>query len=205
MEPATGRARTREAPDVRRVQILDAANRVFLEEGLPSATMDDVARAAGIAKGTIYLYFPSKAALVQGLQARMVGRVTARARRLDATVGFAAQLDRFVSGVVDDLVDYAELQHLVLHEAPRHGVLDEVHGLVTRFIERGKGSGELSVSDPAIAAWFLVEGLLGVLGEATHDPRPGKRALREALSQGSRRLLGVADAPSVAARLTSSQ
>ena len=196
MEPVTTRRpRSREAPDVRRAQILGAADRVFLASGLSSATMDDVAREAGIAKGTIYLYFPSKEALVEALQGKLVGRVEARARRLlEATPGtFTAQLERFVSGVVDDLLDYPELQHLALHEAPRHGALDEVHDLVAAFIERGRVSGEIRVSDPGTASRFLVDGLLGVLADATHDPRPGKRLVRQAVLEASRRSVGATD------------
>lgn len=189
----TGARRTREAPDVRRAQILEAANRVFIDQGVSTPTMDDVARAAGIAKGTIYLYFPSRDALVAAMQAELVARVAIRARRLlDVRTGFADQLDRFVSGVVDDLLDYADLQHLALHEAPRHGALDEVCGPVATFIERGAASGELIVSDPGVAAWFLVEGLHGVLAQATHEPRPGKRVIRGSTLEAARRTLGVA-------------
>ena len=55
--------RWRRRPEVRPHQILDAAFRVFGDRGLHRATLDDVAKAAGITKGTIYLYFPGKAAL----------------------------------------------------------------------------------------------------------------------------------------------
>lgn len=44
----------------RRTQILDAATTVFAEKGFHRATIKDIARAAGIADGTIYTYFPSK-------------------------------------------------------------------------------------------------------------------------------------------------
>jgi AcrR family transcriptional regulator len=44
----------------RREQILDAAVEVFGLKGFAGANVTDIARAAGIAKGTIYLYFPSK-------------------------------------------------------------------------------------------------------------------------------------------------
>jgi TetR/AcrR family fatty acid metabolism transcriptional regulator len=46
--------------DFRRGQILDAARRVFARQGLDGATVDHIARAARVAKGTIYLYFKSK-------------------------------------------------------------------------------------------------------------------------------------------------
>lgn len=46
--------------DFRRGQILAAARRVFARHGLDGATVDHIARAARLAKGTIYLYFKSK-------------------------------------------------------------------------------------------------------------------------------------------------
>lgn len=46
--------------DFRRGQILEGARRVFARHGFEGATVDQIARAARIAKGTIYLYFRSK-------------------------------------------------------------------------------------------------------------------------------------------------
>src|SRR5215204_1451942 len=47
--------------------ILEAALEVFAESGFAQARLDDVAARAGVAKGTIYLYFPSKQALFEAL------------------------------------------------------------------------------------------------------------------------------------------
>ncbi len=44
----------------RKEEILDAAQRVFVEKGLMTATVDDIAAAAELSKGTLYLYFESK-------------------------------------------------------------------------------------------------------------------------------------------------
>jgi AcrR family transcriptional regulator len=44
----------------RQKQILDAAIEVFTRKGYEAATMPDIAQAAGVAAGTIYLYFPNK-------------------------------------------------------------------------------------------------------------------------------------------------
>lgn len=49
----------------RRAQILEAALRVWVREGFHAAPVDAIAREAGIAKGTIYLYFPNKEAVLQ--------------------------------------------------------------------------------------------------------------------------------------------
>jgi AcrR family transcriptional regulator len=56
---------------VRRDHILDAATRVFAARGFNVATVRDVARAAGVADGTIYNYFENKDALLFGIFDRL--------------------------------------------------------------------------------------------------------------------------------------
>ena len=77
-------SRRRELPEVRREQLLDAAATVFLDRGLAEATMADVAEAAGVAKGTVYLYFDSKSALLTALRARYTSQWLEQSGRLDA-------------------------------------------------------------------------------------------------------------------------
>lgn len=48
-------------------QILDGARRAFLAQGFDAASMNDIAREAGVSKGTIYSYFPSKDELFAAL------------------------------------------------------------------------------------------------------------------------------------------
>ena len=70
---ATGpRKRRSAAPEARRAAILDAALEEFTARGYEGARLDDVAKRAGVAKGTIYLYFADKEALFQDLVRSMV-------------------------------------------------------------------------------------------------------------------------------------
>jgi AcrR family transcriptional regulator len=55
----------RTAPPDRFEQVIDAATRVFIELGYRRTQMEDVAKAAGLAKGTLYLYVASKEALFE--------------------------------------------------------------------------------------------------------------------------------------------
>ena len=48
-------------------QILDGARKVFFAAGFDGASMNDIARAAGVSKGTLYVYFQSKQALFAAL------------------------------------------------------------------------------------------------------------------------------------------
>jgi TetR/AcrR family transcriptional repressor of uid operon len=54
----------------RRARILDAAARCFVRTGFHRATMQEVAAEAGMSPGNLYRYFPSKAAIVEGLAER---------------------------------------------------------------------------------------------------------------------------------------
>ena len=55
----------------KRTEILEAAELIFTSRGYAAARMDDIAEAAGVAKGTLYLYFSSKQELfVSLLEAR---------------------------------------------------------------------------------------------------------------------------------------
>jgi AcrR family transcriptional regulator len=46
--------------EMRREDLIDAAQKIFFSKGLPSATMDDIAEKAELSKGTLYLYYKSK-------------------------------------------------------------------------------------------------------------------------------------------------
>src|SRR5437762_13818789 len=56
--------------EARRIAILDAAEKIFDTKGFALATMDDIARDAELAKGTVYLYYKSKEELLIGLSIR---------------------------------------------------------------------------------------------------------------------------------------
>ncbi|MDQ3987169.1 MAG: TetR/AcrR family transcriptional regulator, partial [Actinomycetota bacterium] len=73
------RRRVIKPPDQRRREILEAATELFRDRGFESTTVQAVAAAAGVAAGTVYLYFPSKeailAALEEDFEAGLIDRV----------------------------------------------------------------------------------------------------------------------------------
>ena len=58
--PLLGKTRKDVIKEFRTAELLGAARRVFAEKGFHAATVDDIATAAGVAKGTVYLYYRSK-------------------------------------------------------------------------------------------------------------------------------------------------
>ena len=83
--------------DARTPEILDAALACFAEKGFAATRMDNIAARAGIAKGTIYLYFDSKEAVFKALARQSIGEQIAEVTRaVQAFEGHSAELLRFV-------------------------------------------------------------------------------------------------------------
>src|SRR5574337_156598 len=58
--PVLGKTRKDVIKEFRTAELLEAARRLFAEKGFHAATVEDIATAAGVAKGTVYLYYKSK-------------------------------------------------------------------------------------------------------------------------------------------------
>src|SRR5436305_3173336 len=91
------RLRRRSATSDKRTRIMDAAIKVFAERGFHSATVAEIARAAGVADGTIYLYFKSKDDLLLRLFDEKMTQLLAEAKAALAEERDApARLKRFI-------------------------------------------------------------------------------------------------------------
>lgn len=85
-------------------RLLEAAQQLFLEQGIQNTSISDIVKAAGVAKGTYYLYFQDKAAIEERLIVQTSSEIIAAAFK------HASQYDkdfeqRFLIGV-DYIIDY---------------------------------------------------------------------------------------------------
>jgi len=108
LPPAAGRARIRD-PEATREAILAAAQGMMAEHGPAGLTVSDVARRAGVNRGTAYQHFPTREHLVAAVLDRL-GRGTKRA--LDATA--PESLDARIDDTVAYFVEHPELVRLSL-------------------------------------------------------------------------------------------
>jgi AcrR family transcriptional regulator len=196
--PSLRSPRWHRQPQARPRQILEAAFRVFGMRGLHRATLDEVAKAAGITKGTIYLYFPSKTALFSAMVKARVNavmpaveppldgrRAPTRRARLD---GLGRRLYRFFRSPA-----YLSLYRTVISEGPqfpeamtliyREGILPATRRLA-EIIQTGITAGEFRAVDPMIAARAFV-GMFqifavsqGLLGGQRIYPMPEAKVVR---------------------------
>jgi AcrR family transcriptional regulator len=96
--PVAGRTRKDVVTEFREAEILEAARQVFARRGFAEASMDEIAHAAGLAKGTIYLYYPSKRELYRAaLRAGLVELVGAVERAMAKAPTLGARLEAYVT------------------------------------------------------------------------------------------------------------
>lgn len=122
-------ARTAPAPD-RREAILAAALHEFSERGFAGTRLDDVARRAGVAKGTIYLYFSDKEVLFQDLIRSALGPVVAMVEAADVShLPLRAVMERLSQTLVRDVFGSPRKNviRLILTEGPRFPKLAEFY------------------------------------------------------------------------------
>lgn len=188
------RKKRTQPPEVRREQLLDAAARVLVEKGPSAMTVGDVASVAGLAKGTVYLYFDTKEALVSGLQARYMDTLTGSAGMLlEGDGSHLERLDRFLVSTVDFHLTHRQLHDVLFHETGMRDdeTLRQLADILAAFITDGTKARVFHADDPAFSAQFVLHGLHGVLVSFLHR-RTANRAEFIASCQATvRQLLGV--------------
>lgn len=165
-------------PDVRRRQILNAVSELLREIDYDTLTISRVAERAGVAKGTVYLYFDSKQALITALRAALWDRMlTIPTQALDDPERtWAERLDTLVAAWIHDEVRHKELYHVLFHElgggsAPTGDARD----LLVRILRGGGEAGEFAVDDVEMTADFLLHAYLG----PCHHAAPTEEAERQ--------------------------
>ena len=166
----------------RREEILDAAQRVFVEKGLTIATVDDIVTAAELSKGTLYLYFESKediylALMLRGLRLlrSTFSEIISRGNSVVLTL---QQLDEAYKDFFRTQKHYYRMMNSY-HQANVHGQVSEgmkseyaaesgknwqqIIDLFNRGVREGKIRDDVNPIDMAIIIWSNTASLLTLI------------------------------------------
>jgi AcrR family transcriptional regulator len=145
-----------------RERILAAAADLFTERGL-DATLDDVARAAGVGIGTVYRRFPDKETLVSELFRERIDALVTVAEQACAVPDPWQGLVTFIEFVASAMAGDSGLRQLMMFGTyDRDQVCyarDRMRPVITRLVERAQASGDLrpdfSATDVKMIAFML--------------------------------------------------
>lgn len=167
----------------RRQEFLDAALELFLDKGFDETTVQNIAIRAGVASGTMYLYFPSKndvlLALHNDFHKGMEERFLAGAGDYFAVLERGEPVDYrdAIDDIIDSLFEYI-LEHrreceVITRHLWQSGISEEVMDaerhfieFLTRAIEAGTEAGLLHSSDPEMCAYLLNAAMSFNMGRA---------------------------------------
>jgi TetR/AcrR family acrAB operon transcriptional repressor len=173
--------RTKEEAAATRRQVMEAALRVFSQNGYSSTTLDDIAREAGVTRGAIYWHFSNKADLYNTLVAEVSGRVSpivvVALEEGDTVLGVLRDVFVRLLSYLEEDEEFCAVQELVLFKTAvtpemEEGLRKKVEGIrqmvemLTAVIERGIEAGEVRSDvkprDAALAMLGYQNGLMAV-------------------------------------------
>lgn len=151
-----------------RAAIREAANRLFLAHGVDHTTVDEICVAAGVSKGTFYLYFHRKEDLLLEYGLRRLRRIR---QLLPALMGRRTTFREALNAILDDVVrgkawgrEVTGRALLEMGTSWEHLPAEAPHKLIEPLIELAQARGEVRSDIPSDAlAHFVLRSILGAL------------------------------------------
>ena len=171
--PVSPRKSPRQERSRRTVErILDAAARIFQEQGYAAATTNDIADEADVSVGSLYQYFPNKDALLVALTKRHIEAATAGLTDLLSGLNADSGFDVIIRSVVDFLVEQHELDELhllVMHRAPRtHEINTELDRARSQLVDVTSHFLTRRIDDPRRRA-LIARMVVATIDASVHD------------------------------------
>ena len=161
--------------------LVEAAREIFAEQGV-EASLEEIARRAGLGIGTLYRHFPSREALVEAIFERRIGELVAvteeAAAEPDAWAAFSQLLERTLELQAGDRVLKDVLMRYPPGASTLAGAREQLRALYEQVLERARRQGALrtdfSFSDLAVLFWSFAP-LIDATGEVA--PQAWRRHL----------------------------
>ena len=151
--PATPRHTSRARVEAKESSILDAAERIFAQAGFDGAKVSDIARAASVAEGTVYLYYKNKQDLLAAVVGRFWTHLTLGAEAaIQPDAATREQLEQLGRYHLNSILEQFEVVSLTYRARPQQEQdRDQVREYVRvfdRIMQRGVDRGQLPKHTP---------------------------------------------------------
>ena len=170
MSRTTTESKQKVMTELRRFEILRAATAVFGDKGFDATLMDEIAHAAGLAKGTLYLYFKSKDEIYQAVVEQALAEVDALTQRhVEASGGFAEKYAAFIRVRIAFWQEHHTLYRVILSmaRAPHYrrksiGWQREAVVYLAELLKEGAAEGAIPQQNFVAVAWTTMDAIRGV-------------------------------------------
>ena len=161
----------KEKQQQKRQMLLETAFHLFTSKGINETTIQDIAREAGVAKGTFYLYFKDKYDLIEKLRARKAAKLFEEAVRFSRSQEYENFTEQFliiVDYIIDELTENRDLLKFIYKNLSMGGIHirlegeEETYSPVSIFemFEQRALEDQLTLENPK-AVFFMIIELVG--------------------------------------------
>ncbi len=177
-------ARITKGPAERKNELIDVAERLFLERGYENTTVSDIVKEVGVAQGTFYYYFASKHDILDAVIEREIDEPEkeiihiAHQADKDATSklrDMARVILRFQTAKRGLIEHVHEESNAVMHEKMERRIIARLAPTMTEVIEEGMAKGTLSTDYPEETAEFLIAAIIFLFHQPDMDAERHER------------------------------
>lgn len=171
--------RKKEPRSVHREKIVSAASALFMEKGIAATSMDDIAKAAGYSKATLYVYFENKEEIVgilalnsmkklyDYISSALIQHETTKARYdfiCRGLVQYQEEFPFYFKMVLDKININFESKEYLPEERETYQIGEEINEKIKNFLlsgmEKGDLRGDLEIMPAIFNFWGMISGII---------------------------------------------
>ncbi|MGB5100291.1 MAG: TetR/AcrR family transcriptional regulator [Methanothrix sp.] len=167
--------RITKGPEERRQELIDTAERLFMENGYEHTAISDIVRELNVAQGTLYYYFRSKEDILEAVVEKSIADLEGNVIRLisDEEVDEATRLNAAINGILgfvsqrNDFIDFLHQDiNAVMHAKLEKATVERIVPILSGLVVKGNANGSFNIENPIETVEFLSTALVYIF----HQP-----------------------------------
>lgn len=167
--------RITKGPQERRRELIDAAERLFMEKGYEHTAISDIVKELNVAQGTLYYYFSSKEDILEAVVEKSIADLEQSVKRLiqDENADEVDQLNEAINEILrfvsqrNDFIDFLHQDiNAVMHAKLEKATVERIVPILSELVAKGNAKGRFNIENPTETIEFLSTALVYIF----HQP-----------------------------------
>jgi AcrR family transcriptional regulator len=167
--------RITKGPEERRRELIDTAERLFMEKGYEHTAISDIVKELNVAQGTLYYYFSSKEDILEAVVEKSIADLEQSVNRLiqDGNADEVAKLNEAINEILrfvsqrNDFIDFLHQDiNAVMHAKLEKATVERIIPILSELVAKGNAKGRFNIENPTETVEFLSTALVYIF----HQP-----------------------------------
>jgi AcrR family transcriptional regulator len=167
--------RITKGPEERRRELIDTAERLFMEKGYEHTAISDIVKDLNVAQGTLYYYFSSKEDILEAVVEKSIADLEQSVKRIiqDGNTDEVATLNEAINEILrfvsqrNDFIDFLHQDiNAVMHAKLERATVERIAPILSELVAKGNAIGRFNIENPTETVEFLSTALVYIF----HQP-----------------------------------